>query len=152
MCIRDRGSKWRAVPVPDRIIALLREFLERRGLDADALANPPDTALIPRVGSNEAISPSGLYKAIRGLFQDAGHALHASGKAHDARAFGRASVHWLRHSCGSHLGSSGVPVNLIQKLLGHASVATTSIYTESDEERLWPVSYTHLTLPTSDLV
>jgi site-specific recombinase XerD len=30
-----------------------------------------------------------------------------------------------------------VPVNLIQKLLGHASGATTSIYTESDEERLW---------------
>jgi site-specific recombinase XerD len=71
------------------------------------------------------------------LFQDAAHTLHASGKANDARAFERASVHWLRHSCGSHLGSSGVPVNLIQKLLGHASVATTSIYTESDEERLW---------------
>jgi site-specific recombinase XerD len=35
------------------------------------------------------------------------------------------------------MGSSGVPVNLIQKLLGHASVATTSIYTESDSERLW---------------
>ncbi len=135
--VLGKGGKWRAVPVPDRIIALLRAFLERRGLDADPLANPPDTALIPRVGSNEAISPSGLYKAIRGLFQDAGHALHASGKEHDARAFGRASVHWLRHSCGSHLGSSGVPVNLIQKLLGHVSVATTSIYTESDEERLW---------------
>ena len=91
----------------------------------------------PRVGSNEAISSSGLYKAIRGLFQDAAHALQTSGKAHDARAFERASVHWLRHTCGSFLGSSGVPVNLIQKLLGHASVATTSIYTESDEERLW---------------
>jgi site-specific recombinase XerD len=135
--VLGKGGKWRAVPVPDRIITLLREFLARRGLDADPLANPPDTALIPRVGSNEAISPSGLYKAIRGLFQDAAHTLHASGKAHDARAFERASVHWLRHSCGSHLGSSGVPVNLIQKLLGHASVATTSIYTESDEERLW---------------
>ena len=46
-------------------------------------------------------------------------------------------LHPFGHSCGSHLGSSGVPVNLIQKLLGHASVATTSIYTESDEERLW---------------
>jgi site-specific recombinase XerD len=135
--VLGKGGKWRAVPVPDRIIALLREFLARRGLDSDPLANPPDTALIPRAGSNEAISPSGLYKAIRGLFQDAAHALQTSGKAHDARAFERASVHWLRHTCGSHLGSSGVPVNLIQKLLGHASVATTSIYTESDEERLW---------------
>lgn len=135
--VLGKGGKWRAVPVPDRIIALLREFLERRGLDADPVANPPDTSLIPRAGSNEAISPSGLYKAIRGLFQEAAHALHASGKAHDARAFERASVHWLRHTCGSFLGSSGVPVNLIQKLLGHASVATTSIYTESDEERLW---------------
>jgi site-specific recombinase XerD len=135
--VLGKGGKWRAVPVPDRTIALLREFLERRGLDEDPLANPPDTVLIPRVGCNVAISPSGLYKAIRGLFQDAAHALQTSGKAHDARAFERASVHWLRHTCGSFLGSSGVPVNLIQKLLGHASVATTSIYTESDEERLW---------------
>jgi site-specific recombinase XerD len=35
------------------------------------------------------------------------------------------------------MGSAGVPVNLVQKLLGHASLATTSIYTDSDEERLW---------------
>jgi site-specific recombinase XerD len=59
------------------------------------------------------------------------------GKKYEASAFEKASVHWLRHTCGSHMGSSGVPVNLIQKLLGHASVATTSIYTESDSERLW---------------
>ncbi|MGC8855133.1 MAG: hypothetical protein ACP5OY_09540 [Halothiobacillaceae bacterium] len=30
-----------------------------------------------------------------------------------------------------------MPVNLVQKLLGHASLATTSIYTATDDEGLW---------------
>jgi site-specific recombinase XerD len=57
--------------------------------------------------------------------------------AFGAKAFRRATVHWLRHTCGAHLASSGVPVNLVQKLLGHASLATTSIYTATDDEGLW---------------
>ena len=135
--VLGKGGKWRAVPVPDRIVILLREYLAHRGLHSDPLANPAETPLISRIGSNEAITSSGLYKALRELFQATALALRTSGRAHESGAFERASVHWLRHTCGSHLGSSGVPVNLIQKLLGHASVATTSIYTESDEERLW---------------
>ena len=59
------------------------------------------------------------------------------GHTQEAKDFDRASVHWLRHTRGSHLGTAGMPPNLIQKLLGHASLATTSIYTESDDERLW---------------
>jgi site-specific recombinase XerD len=30
-----------------------------------------------------------------------------------------------------------MPVNMIQRLLGHASVATTSIYTSTDDEALF---------------
>jgi integrase len=118
-------------------LALLSNYLANRKLDPDPLANPSDTPLLARINGIDPISSSGLYKALRGFFQDAALALHTLGKKHEATAFERASVHWLRHTCGSHMGSSGVPVNLIQKLLGHASVATTSIYTESDAERLW---------------
>ncbi|MBK9520646.1 MAG: tyrosine-type recombinase/integrase [Rhodocyclaceae bacterium] len=135
--VLGKGAKWRAVPISERILALLSNYLEHRKLDPDPLANPSDTPLLARINGIDPISSSGLYKALRGFFQDAALSLHSLGKKHDATAFERASVHWLRHTCGSHMGSSGVPVNLIQKLLGHASVATTSIYTESDAERLW---------------
>jgi site-specific recombinase XerD len=135
--VLGKGAKWRAVPIPERILALLSNYLAHRKLDLDPLSNSADTPLLARINGIDPISPSGLYKALRGFFQDAALSLHAQGKKHEATAFERASVHWLRHTCGSHMGSSGVPVNLIQKLLGHASVATTSIYTESDSERLW---------------
>ena len=40
------------------------------------------------------------------------------------------SLHALRHTAGVQLAADGVPMNVIQSLLGHASVATTGIYTE----------------------
>lgn len=135
--VLGKGAKWRAVPIPEGILNLLAQYLGHRNLDPDPLANPLDTPLLARINGTDPISPSGLYKVFRAFFKDAALALHVLGMKHEASAFEHASVHWLRHTCGSHMGSSGVPVNLIQKLLGHASVATTSIYTESDSERLW---------------
>jgi len=135
--VRGKGRKWRAVPIPDGILSMLAEYLAQRGLDPDPLVNPPETPLIARLASNDPVSPSSLYKALKDFFQSAAEALRADGHIQEAKDFARASVHWLRHTRGSHLGSAGVPPNLIQKLLGHASLATTSIYTESDEERLW---------------
>jgi len=135
--VRGKGGKWRAVPIPEGVLIALGEYLTRRGLPPDPLANPSETPLIARLGGNEPVSPSSLYKALRPLFQGAADALRAEGHMQEAKDFDRATVHWLRHTRGSHLGLAGVPPNLIQKLLGHASLATTSIYTESDEERVW---------------
>lgn len=135
--VLGKGGKWRAVPLSNPVMDRLREYLAHRGLDPDPLANPPETPLISRLGSQEPVTGSALYKTLRTVFHQAAESLAVDGKDQEARTFRRATVHWLRHTCGAHLASSGVPVNLVQKLLGHASLATTSIYTETDDERLW---------------
>ena len=38
------------------------------------------------------------------------------------------SPHWLRHAHASHALDHGCPIHLLQKSLGHANVATTSVY------------------------
>jgi len=48
----------------------------------------------------------------------------------------KGGTHLPRHSCAAHLQEGGADIRYIQKLLGHASLETTTIYTEMSVEAL----------------
>jgi integrase/recombinase XerD len=110
-----KGAKDRYVPLPERTLALLRQYWTTH-------RNP--LLLFPSPGHGEvplATSTAPLHKS---SVQDAFHAaLKESGNNK------RASVHTLRHSWATHLLEAGVNLRLIQEWLGHSSPATTSVYT-----------------------
>ena len=110
-----KGAKDRYVPLPERTLALLRDYWK---------THRHPVLLFPAEGRNHIKLSLATEPMSKHSVQDA---FHAALKA--SRINKRASVHTLRHSWATHLLEAGVNLRLIQEWLGHSSPATTSVYT-----------------------
>lgn len=61
--------------------------------------------------------------------------LRGQGDAKGAERFEKASTHWMRHSHASHAIAGGMPIEIAQQNLGHASLATTTVYVTTEKRR-----------------
>jgi integrase/recombinase XerC len=118
--VLGKGGKERTVPFGEPAERAVREWLEH---GRPALARP-------------ASPPALLLGARGGRFQPASvrRIVHeALGAVPGAPVMG---PHGLRHSAATHLLEGGADLRSVQELLGHATLATTQLYTHVTVERL----------------
>ncbi|MFE2772844.1 site-specific tyrosine recombinase XerD [Microbacterium resistens] len=125
--LRGKGSKERIVPVGS---------YARRAVDAYLTRVRPALAAHGRASAR-------LFLGARGAplsRQSAWLIIRAA--AERAQLGVEVSPHTLRHSFATHLLQGGADVRVVQELLGHASVATTQIYTHVSADALRDVYIT----------
>jgi integrase/recombinase XerD len=121
-----KGDKERLVPVGRSAQRALGSWLEQGGR-AQLLAGTRQ--------DRDALRAVFVNQRGRRLTRQGAHLVVQRRAA--AAGIGRSvSPHVLRHSCATHMLAHGADVRIVQELLGHASVATTQLYTK--------VSSTHL--------
>lgn len=116
MRVLGKRNKERMVPFGSRLAELIESYREARvgeGRPGKASAGSP---LFVR-SDGQPLYRKLVYNVVHEAMAGAG--VHAS----------RMSPHVLRHSFASDMLNGGASLNSVQKLLGHASLATTQIYT-----------------------
>jgi site-specific recombinase XerD len=120
MHVMGKGHKIRRLPLSPELADANRSWHKERE-DRYGRAGSEDPLFLTNDG--ERFNYRRLRYWLRTLYGQAGLA----GKSHPDS--GGRSLHSLRHTAGVQLAAQGVPMNVIQSFLGHASIATTGIYT-----------------------
>jgi integrase/recombinase XerD len=118
-----KGNKERLVPIGDRALMLLLDYRDdvRPVLRARARRDPGDTLFLSRTG--RPLDRVRVWQIVKAACAAAGLSVACS-------------PHALRHSFATHLVAGGADLRSVQEMLGHASLATTQVYTHVDHERL----------------
>ena len=119
-CI-GKGDKERIVPLGARAREALKEYLDRDR--SRLLAGRIDVPNIFVTKRGRPLSRIGLWKIVKTYV--------ASSDLPQS-----VSPHTLRHSFATHLLAGGADLRVVQEMLGHASIATTQIYTRVELSRL----------------
>ncbi len=120
-CI-GKGSKQRMVHLGRAAITAVHEYLEKlRPRLAASTSRDADWLFLSRSGRR--LRREAIWELVKKYALLCGVSTEIS-------------PHTMRHSFATHLLAGGADLRQVQEMLGHASIATTQIYTHVDQSRL----------------
>lgn len=117
-----KGDKQRVVPLGERAIEAVQDYLQRERPKL-AVRRDPESPCLILSSRGRRLRRERIWELIKRSAAVAG-------------VTNKLSPHSLRHSFATHLLAGGADLRKVQEMLGHASIATTQIYTHVDSSRL----------------
>lgn len=119
--VEGKGSKQRLVPISERAIAEIMDYLPSRA-EIDIKPGHEDYLFVS-AHFKKKMSRITMFHIIKELAEQIGLKKTIS-------------PHTFRHSFATHLLEGGANLRVIQSMLGHEDIGTTEIYTHIDANRL----------------
>lgn len=117
--VLGKGNKERIIPIGEEIINHIKAYIQ---LKRKEFAEPDNSLLVTPKGKK--LYPRYAYKLVNDLLNET------------VKTLDKKSPHVLRHTFATHLMNNGANLDAVKELLGHASLASTQVYTHNTIEKL----------------
>ncbi len=129
LTVRGKGNKERLVPLTSSAVQSIKAYMEVR--DQFIPGGKSSPFLFPSSAKSGHLTRQRFNQLLNDLAVQA---------CIDPR---KISPHVLRHAFATHLLNNGADLRAVQKMLGHADISTTEIYTHVMSERLKSLVFEH---------
>jgi integrase/recombinase XerC len=117
--ILGKGNKERIIPAGVDLLAIIKDYINEK---RKTFEKADDVLLVSSKGKK--IYPKYAYNLVRSILQE------------EVKTLDKKSPHVLRHTFATHLMNNGANLDAVKELLGHASLASTQVYTHNTIEKL----------------
>jgi integrase/recombinase XerC len=123
--VNGKRNKQRLIPFAERLKQMMTDYMELR---RNTMENGSECFFVRKDG--KPLSPSIVYRIVKKSLSG-------------IPTLSKRSPHVLRHSFATSMLNNGAELNAVKELLGHSSLASTSIYTHITFEELKKMYYAH---------
>ncbi len=116
--VLGKGNKERVIPVSKEVVSVIKDYQQQK---KKQFAPDHDYFLVNTKGKK--LYPKYAYTLINTHLKQ-------------AATLDKKSPHVLRHTFATHLMNAGADLSAVKELLGHASLASTQVYTHNTIEKL----------------
>ncbi len=117
MIVIGKGRKVRSVHIPDHLKVDILDYVFDLSSEDVLFTNDRRVDFGIQDFTRSRLNHSQIYRIVKTAAKNAGLNVNPS-------------PHWLRHTSATHAIEAGAPVHVVQRSLGHESIATTGRYLE----------------------